>query len=442
MMKREEVKGVIEKVISFSKLPDCEVSVRWTEDDFIRFANNGITTSAYRVVPQVSITSSTSDHRTGNAVVSELTDQALKDGVAQAEALAAISRIDPEFMPSLQSQNYPVIRNFDDPTASARGDKLIPHVKAVIEGARRNTLISSGFIQRSCNSIGVGNKTGLFGYHSYTDCTLTNTMRNKEGTSSGWSSQGSTSLRDLDGDAAARISIDKCMRGVDRKPLNPGKYTVVLEPAAVGDMIGWLGFSLSARRAEQGQSFLSQKGGGTRLDEKMFPEFITLESDPFSPKLPNIPWSPSLVPNERVAWIENGVVKNMYYDRFWASKAGKKPTPSATNMVLHGQDNSLDDLVKSVERGLLVTRFWYVRMVQPQTWQLTGISRDGLFLIENGKVTDPVTNFRWNESPVEVLQRTTKLGRSERVDSIDTGSTLAPPLVTTDFDFTSVSDAV
>jgi len=243
------------------------------------------------------------------------------------------------------------------------------------------------------------------------------------------------------------VSIKKCLGGVNPKKLDPGKYTVIMEPAAVADLIGWLGFAFGARDAEQGQSFLSKPGAdpnatATFLGEKMFPEIITLRSDPFHPKLASTPWGPSLLPNEKISWIEKGVVANLSYDRFWASKAGKKPTPFPANLVLEGQNNSLDDLIASVDRGLLVTRLWYIRVVQPKTWQLTGLTRDGVFLIEKGKVTDPVTNFRWNESPAEVLQRTTKLTQPMRVTNDETGSNMAPALITTDFNFTSISDAV
>jgi predicted Zn-dependent protease len=442
MFSQQDSKNLIEKVISYSKLPDCEVDVNWTEDAFIRFANNGITTSGYRITQQVSISSTTADKRSGNAVVSELTDEALKRGVEQAEELARISRPDPEYMPALGPQKYPVLTNFDPGTAAARGDVMIPHVKAVIDSAMASQLNTAGFIQRSANAVAVGNKAGLFGYHTYTDSSLSNTMRTKAGDSSGWSSQGSVSLKDLNGETAGRVSADKCVRGVNKKRLEPGKYTVILEPAAVGDLIGWLGFSFDARGAEQGQSWLSKKGGGTHVGEKMFPEFITLRSDPFIPKLAASPWGPSLLPNEKIAWIDKGVVKNLNYDRFWASKAEKQPTPSAINLVLEGQDHTLEDLIKSTERGLLITRLWYIRVVQPQTWQLTGITRDGVFLVENGKVTDPVTNFRWNESPIEVLQRTTHLTQPVRVTGDETGSQMAPAIVSTDFNFASVSDAV
>jgi len=448
MFSRQEVKGIVDQVIGYSKLPGCEVNVQWTEDDFIRFANNGITTSGYRVTQQISITSTAADKRSGNAAVGELSAEALKAAVKQAEDLASISRPDPENMPALPAQNYPTLSNFDNYTAAARGDVMVPQVKAVLAGAVKNKLVAAGFIQRSANAVGVGNKAGLFGYHTYTDSSLTHTMRNPEGTSSGWATQSSVSLKDLDGEAQARVSIQKCLGGVNRKKLDPGKYTVVMEPAAVADLIGWLGFALGARDAEQGQSFLSKPGDGknatseTFVGEKLFPEFITLRSDPFHPRLASTPWGPSLLPNEKISWIEKGVVRNLYYDRFWADKAGKKPTPYPVNLVLDGQDNSQDDLIKSVDRGLLVTRLWYIRVVQPKTWQLTGLTRDGVFLIEKGKVTDPVTNFRWNESPAEVLQRTTKLSQPARVTNDETGSNMAPALITTDFNFTSVSDAV
>jgi predicted Zn-dependent protease len=447
MFSQQDVKNIIDQVIGYSKLPQCEVNVQWTEDDFIRFANNGITTSGYRVTQQISITSTTADKRSGNAAVGELTPEALKGAVKQAEDLASISRPDPEDMPALPAQKYPKLSNFDSYTASARGDVMVPHVKAVITGALKNKLVAAGYIQRSANAVGVGNKAGLFGYHTYTDSSLTHTMRNPEGTSSGWATQSSVALKDLDGETQARVSIEKCVRGVNRKKLDPGKYTVIMEPAAVADVIGWLGFAFGARDAEQGQSFLSKpsadsKSVSTYLGEKMFPEIITLRSDPFHPKLASTPWGPSLLPNEKTSWIEKGVVGNLYYDRFWADKAGKKPTPFPANLVLDGQDHSLADLIKSVDRGLLVTRLWYIRVVQPKTWQLTGLTRDGVFLIEKGVVTDPVTNFRWNQSPAEVLQRTTKLTQPVRVTNDETGSNMAPALITTDFNFTSVSDAV
>jgi len=302
MLSREDAKNIIDKVISYSKLPQCQVDLNWTEDVFIRFANNGITTSGYRITQQASISSVTDDKREGNAVVSELADTALKRGVEQAEQLARISQPNPEDMPALGPQKYPELKNSDSFTGSARGDVMIPHVKAVIDSAKENKLTAAGFIQRSANSVAVGNKAGLFGYHTFTDSSLTNTMRSAGGASSGWSSQTSVSLKDVHGETAARISTEKCVGGSGTKrKLDPGPYTVILEPAAVSDLVGFLGSNFGARDAEQGQSFLSKQGGGTHLGEKMFPEYITLRSDPSDTKLPATPWGPSLLPNERIA---------------------------------------------------------------------------------------------------------------------------------------------
>lgn len=443
MLSQQEARNFIDRAIGYSKLPQCQVDVNWTEDAFIRFANNGITTSGYRITQQISITSVTDDQRQSNATVTEMTDEALKRGVQQAEDTARISKPNPETMPPLGPQKYLTLANFDSFTGAARGNTMIPHVKAIIDGARQNKLTAAGFIQRSANAVAVGNKAGLFGYHTFTDSSLTNTMRTPGGTSSGWASQTSVSLKDVNGDAVARISIEKALRGSgSKKKLDPGKYTVILEAAGVSDLIGFLGLDFDARTAEQGQSFLSKQGGGTHLDEKMFPDFITLRSDPLDTTLATAPWGPSLLPNRTMGWIEKGIVKNLYYDRFWASKAGKEPTAAASNLVLDGQNNTLDELIASVDRGLLITRLYYIRYLQPQTLQLTGLTRDGVFLVENGKISDPVTNFRWNDSPVRVLQNTKKLGRPARSQGSDLGPSIVPPIVVSDFNLASVSDAV
>ncbi|MGA9625368.1 MAG: metallopeptidase TldD-related protein [Bryobacteraceae bacterium] len=445
MLTRQDAKNLADKILGYAKLPGCTVNIYTSENVFIRFANNGITTSGYTLDQSVGIESTTEDKRSGSANVSEWSDEALRNGVALAERLARVSQPDPEYMPPLGPQKYPQLANFDTATDRARGDALIGHVKAVIDAARGSRLTAAGFVQRSAHWIAVANRAGLFGYHTYTDSTLTTTMRNATGTSSGWATQVSTSIKDLNGVDAARVAVEKCVRGDGKKRLDPGKYTVILEPSAVSDLIGYLGFGFGARNAEQGQSFLSKKAdrpGQTLLGEKLFPDYITLRTDPFNPKLSSSPWSGSLLPNEKITWIENGVVKNLFYDRFWAQKAGKKPTPYPNNLVLDGQDHSLDDLIKAADKALLVTRLWYMRVLQPQTLQVTGLTRDGVFLVENGKVAAPVMNFRWNQSPVSVIQNTKMLSTPVRTQGAEAGSSLAPAILATDFNFASISDAV
>jgi hypothetical protein len=218
---------------------------------------------------------------------------------------------------------------------------------------------------------------------------------------------------------------------------------------------------MQARAAEEGRSFLSKPGGGTLAGEKLFPEFVTLRSDPFNRLYSALPWggggggfgggggggfggggASGGLPAERMTWIENGVVKNLFYDRYWAAKAGKQPTPFPNRLVLEGGGKSLADLIAAVDRGLLVTRFWYIRVVNPQTMQVTGLTRDGVFLIEQGKVTAPVMNFRFNQSPVEMLKNTVAMGTPVRVRGGEGGGMIAPAIVVKDFSFTSISDAV
>jgi predicted Zn-dependent protease len=210
--------------------------------------------------------------------------------------------------------------------------------------------------------------------------------------------------------------------------------------------------AFSARNTEEGRTFLSKRGGGSLLGEKVFPEFINLHTDPFDSRQPSSPWTGDLLPTRAIKWIDNGAIANLAYDRYWAMKTGKEPTPGASgrgggffgaeSLVLEGGSANLDQLIASVDRGLLVTHFWYIRFVNPQTLQQTGLTRDGLFLIENGKITRPVMNFRFLESPVRLLKNTKMLGQAMRVRGLEGGMMIAPSLVATDFPLPSVSDAI
>jgi predicted Zn-dependent protease len=374
--------------------------------------------------------------------------------VKRTERLALISPPNPERVPPLDPQKYPEIENYADSTAAARNQAMIPHIRAIVEAARTNGLVAAGFFERTAETASVANKLGNFGYGRVTDANLSATIRNSAGSSSGWASHPAVNIESIDGASVAKTAVDKCLRWKEPRRLDPGKYTVVLEPTATGDLLQLLGFSMQARAAEEGRSFLSKKGGGTLVGEKLFPEFVTLRSDPFNRLYSVLPWGGggggfgrgggggSGLPAERMTWIENGVVKNLFYDRYWAAKAGKQPTPFPNRLVLEGGGKSLADLIAAVDRGLLVTRFWYIRVVNPQTMQVTGLTRDGVFLIEQGKVTAPVMNFRFNQSPVEMLQNTVAMGTPVRVRGGEGQGMIAPPIVVKDFSFTSISDAV
>ncbi len=442
MLTREQAKKLSDQVLSYSTFPECNVSLISSENASIRFALNGITTSGFTIEQSMVITSA-KDGKTGTTTVDEFDDKSLREAVKRTEDIAMISLPNPERETPLEPQKYMAVENFAQSTANARNAAMIPHVRAIIEGAKANSLVAAGFFERSASASAIANKAGNFGFGRTTDAALSTTVRTGDGTSSGWASQPAVRMEEIDGALIGKTAVEKCRTWKNPKRLEPGKYTVVLEPTAVGDLVQLMGFPLQARAAEEGRSFLSKKGGGTLLGEKLFPETITLRSDPLNKLYSVLPWSGgSGMPTGNIAWIENGQIKNLYYDRYYAKQAGKQPTPAPSFLVLDGGDKSLADLIAGVDRGLLVTRFWYIRPVNPQTVQYTGLTRDGLFLIENGKITSPVMNFRFNESPVRLLKNVVAMGKPVRVRGGEGFGMIAPPLVVKEFPFTSISDAV
>jgi predicted Zn-dependent protease len=195
--------------------------------------------------------------------------------------------------------------------------------------------------------------------------------------------------------------------------------------------------ALDARNADEGRSFLSKKGGGNRKGEKLFDERVTIYSDPTNPEIADLTFSGDGRPLQKVTWIEKGVVKNLYSTRYWAQKNSIPDLARPGGWIMEGGSQSTADLIKGTARGILVTRLWYIRPVDPQTLLYTGLTRDGTFFIENGKIKHPVKNFRFNESPIIMLNNLEAIGKPVRV-----GGNLVPPLKIRDFTFTSLSDAV
>ncbi len=440
MLSREEAKKITDRVLSFTSFPDCTVLLVNSETASIRFALNSVTTSGFQVSQAIEI-QVTKDNKTGITTLSEFDDKSVREAVRRAEQLSEVAPPNPEFMPGLGPQKYTNFENFVDGTASARNQEMIPGVRTVIEGARLKNFVAAGFFQRDATVSVVTNKGGLFAYDRSTDSRLSATIRTPDGSSSGWASRQSPDIARIDASAVATAATEKCDRWRNPKRLDPGHYTVVLEPTAVSDLLPRINFN--ARAAEEGRSYLSKKGGGTLLGEKMFPESITLRSDPFDKRTRgSIVADDSGLPAAPITWIEKGVVKNFQYDRYWAMQTGKQPTSRVDQLLLEGGADSLESLIASVDRGLLVTRFFYIRALNPQTLQYTGITRDGLFLIEKGKITSAAGNFRFNESIVHLLQNVVKMGVPERAQGQETDGMIAPALVVKDFSFTSVSDAV
>jgi predicted Zn-dependent protease len=287
---------------------------------------------------------------------------------------------------------------------------------------------------------------GHFAYQASSNANFSTTVRTPDGTGSGWAGAGLFDWNELDAAALGARAIDKAERSREPRDVEPGRWVTILEPTAVANMVGLMMGSLGARGADEGRSFFSRPGGGNRLGERFLDERVTLWSDPLDTRLVSAPFNGQGLPNRREVWVENGVLRTLAYDRFWAQRQGREPTGFVSGYYMEGGDATLDDMIRSTARGLLVTRLWYIRGVDPRTILFTGLSRDGTFMIENGRVTYPVKNLRWNESPVFMLNNIEMMGRPVRVSPSESSQVSAavvvPPLKVRDFTFTSVSDAV
>src|SRR5690606_7022756 len=266
---------------------------------------------------------------------------------------------------------------------------------------------------------------------------FTVTMRTNDGTGSGWVTRDYNDISKFDSAEASKVALDKAVMSRGAQAIEPGKYTVILEPAAASDLLGTMFRSLNARSADEGRSFMSAAGGGNKIGQKIVDERVSIWSDPLHPDVPTRTWNGEGMPLKKTSWVEQGVVKNLAYDRYWAGQQGVDPMPFPSNIIMAGGDESLEDMIKGTRRGILVTRFWYIRSVDPQTLLFTGLTRDGTFYIENGQIKFPVKNFRFNESPIIMLNNLESLGKQVRVDG-----DLIPYMKIRDFTFTSLSDAV
>ena len=253
-------------------------------------------------------------------------------------------------------------------------------------------------------------------------------------------------IRQLDTARIGREAIRKALDGRHPRVLEPGVYPVILEPQAAGDLIR---FSFDARSADEGRSPFSAPGGKTRLGEQVFDERVNLYSDPWHPELPGSSAAPEGIPAEKTHFVRHGVLENLQYSRFWAQHQGRAPTPGPVNSILESSAPpvSLEEMISSTPRGLLLSRFFYIRVVDQRTALLTGLTRDGVWFIENGKIQYPVANFRFNQSLLELLApgNVEMIGASERISSSEgqgRNATLVPALKVKAFHFTSQSEAV
>jgi len=442
-LSRDQAEALVQKVVKLSKADSIQVNVGGGYAANVRFADNRISTAGGVSTANLAIQSSFGQK---HAVIStnDFTDASLERAVRQSEALAKLAPDDPEAMPELGPQQYEDVKTYFDSTANLGPDARAEAARLAIEPCRAaGDLKAAGFLQTGIGAGALGNSKGLFAYQAGTSSNYTLTIRTTDGTGSGWAGADHPDWNQLDVKGVAQHAIEKARLSKNPVAIEPGRYTVILEPQAVGDLVQLLAFALDARSADEGRSAFSKQGGGTKIGEKVVDERITLLTDPADPQLLSNVFDGQGLPAHRVAWIENGVLKHLTYGRFWAQKKGQQPDAGTNAVKLIGGTQSQDELIASTPRGVLVTRLFYLRPTDPRTVMYTGLTRDGTFLIENGKVTKSIKNFRFNESPLLMLNNLEGLGRAVRVAGTEAGGDVVmPSLKIRDFNFTSLSDAV
>ena len=443
---KEQAKALADRALGMSKAEQTSVSINGSERASVRFARNTVTTAGATSGVTVAITSRFGK-RSGTVTTARFDDTSLQTALRNAEEIAKVSPENPEAMPPLGPQTYtPTTAYFDD-VASATPEWRASSVGTAIELARKKDVVTAGFVETQAAMQAVANSAGLFAYDRFTSADYNLTARTPDGSGSGWASKSFNQLSLLRPGVLAETAISKAAMARNPTGIEPGTYTVVLEPAAMADMLAFMIFSANARQADEGRSFFARKGGGNRIGEQIAGEGVRIYSDPAHPLAPAVCFDDEGVPVEKRVWIEKGVLQNLMYSRFWAQKSGKTAIPTPSNLIMDGGTATMADLIAGTQRGLLVTRFWYIRPLDPQTILLTGLTRDGLFLIENGKVTRPVRNMRWNESPIVALNNVDAMTAPERVVSGEgiggAGlSLVCPGARIREFRFASSSEAV
>jgi len=442
ILTEEQARAILDKVVKLSKADECTAQLTGAINGNVRFARNDVSTSGVvndsDLVVQVAF-----GKRVGTATINQFDDASLARIVARAEELARLAPENPEFVPAIEKQTYRATPTFSEATAAIDPAYRAKVATDSIGPCKAQKLIAAGFLEDGQSYVAFMNSKGNFGYQRATRLDYTCTVRTENGAGSGWvgrNLQDATTFKPGDD---IQTAMRKAAGSADARALEPGKYTVILEPAAASGLVGFMLNFFDARQADEGRSFLSKKGGGNKIGEQVYDPRVNLYTDPWDANVPVMPWDDDGLPRERMDIVKAGKIANLDYSRYWAQKQGKRAVGTPGNVIMTGGTKSTAELVRGTQKGILVTRTWYIRMVDPQTVLLTGLTRDGTFYIENGEIKYPLKNFRFNESPVIMLNNIEELGRPVRVKG-DEGDMIMmlPPMKLRDFTFTSLSDAV
>ena len=441
----DKARELCELVLSLSGADHARVNLNSGWRGFTRTAMNRITTAGGTRDTTVQVTS-VFGKRVARVTTNNLERSGLEQAVKESEALARISPEDPEYLPELEQQEYVEVEGYYPATGDLAPETRATSMALALDAAKGSNTIAAGFMDVRAGARAVATSNGLFAYHASTGVASTLTVRTPDGQSSGWAGDEAADWTSIESERVAEDAVRKCLDWRGKTSLEPGEYDVVLEPTAVGMLMRNMRNVFNARTADEGRSYFSKRGGGTRLGERVFDTKVTIQSSPKAQDAETSPLTGDGAPVRPEVWVDNGTLRALSYSRSWADRQGVEPRATPQNLIMSGGDATVEEMIASIRRGVLITRFWYIRGLNPRTISYTGLTRDGTFLIENGRISRPVTNFRFNQSMVSLLQNVEMFGRPTRVAASENSSVSAPIVVPAlkvrGFNLASVSDAI
>ena len=467
MLTRERAAEIFEQIRRFSTADDVEVLFNCSRFALTRFANNTIHQNVAEENHVASIRT-VFDGRTARATANQFDDDSLKRAVAASENLARVQQRDPDLLPMVTEDEAcrpprseaegnagPVPPRFFLETAAITAAQRADAVQQIVQIADQHKLTTAGIYSVSESAEGIFNSNGLARWHSQTLAETSITMLGE--TSSGWQKGNSPDVRNLNPRQLAETAARKAIDSAHPREVPPGKYTVILEPAAVLDIVGFMFWDFSGMAILDQRSFLND-----RIGTKLFGDNINISDDVYDPLQAGGPFDGEGVSRHRVPLIENGVVKRVVYARGTAAKMKESEYASKVGPIEatgHGfplpnemgempvnivfarpaAPTTLDEMIASTDRGVLVTRLWYIREVDPYEKILTGMTRDGTFFIEGGKIQCGLRNFRFNESLISMLSNVEAMSVPVRASGEESFDMVVPAMKVKDFNFTEVT---
>ncbi len=456
MYSRDEIKALTDKVLDMAKADAVDVNFDGGERSATRWANSSITVNMVQYDQQLTL-NVRHGAKQGSASTREFDDESLKAMVDEAQDAAQKARDNPNLTPLVKGpQDYLPVDAVLPKTADFGPGERAAWVKQSVDICEKKGVLGSGYIPKNYQTTCLSNSEGLFAYYQAAETGFVLTCRMASGGGSGWS--GITGAKDLSQVNVAElteIAANKALKSQKPRAIEPGRYTTIIEPRPVARLLSTMMGAFNANNSSGGGFNFGGLGrpfvaadGTPKIGQKLFSDSFTLKSDIGNPILRQTPIMPDGLAAKPVTWIDKGVLKNVYYDAATARRQKVAPSPANPNMslVVEGTNQSIEDMIKTTRRGLLVTFFWYLRPVDTLTLLNTGMTRDGLFLIENGEITGPVQNFRWNMSPLVAFANISAVGTSVPIHTGEAydgpGTALVPALRVEDFYMTSVSPAV